>query len=510
MQIRNEKKAGVLLTYVNLAISFVVPFLYTPIMLQLMGQAEYGLYGISNSIISYLGLLTFGLGSAIVRYLMQCRTQKAEKEFNAMAGLFLLIYTVIAVLAVVIGVIFTQFTGNLFGQGLSPEEITKLNTLIVIMSVSAAVNFIAGVFSSFITCFERYFFLRVLALLNTIVTPILNLTVLFLGMASVGLALICVVLQLLTGMTYAVYSYRRLGIRPTFRNLPIIHLKGIFKYSSFVFIGLIADMLYWATDKVLIGAMMGSVAVAVYNVGGTFQGILQNMSSAISNVFTPEVNRSVVEKRPIAVLSALFVRIGRVQYLIVSLILSGFAVFGQSFLFFWAGPGYEEAYVVAVLTMFPLAIPLIQSIAFTIIKAQGTHQFRSVLYVVLAAANAISTFFLIPVMGIVGAALCTCIVFILGHGLIMNWFYYEKIHLNIPAFWHNIGKMSIIPGMMILMGIPLVKYVLVITSLWSFLLWVVVYTVIFVALSWLFSMNRYEKDLVLSLVGKVLPRKENR
>lgn len=510
MQMRNEKKAGVLLTYVNLAIGFVIPLLYTPVMLRLLGQAEYGLYSLSNSVISYLGLLTLGLGSAIVRYLMQCRTKGAEKEFNEMAGLFLLIYTVIAVLALLVGLGATRFTATLFGQGLTDWEIRKLNLLIVIMSVSTAISFIASVFTSFITCFERYIFLRILAVANTIATPILNLAILYLGMGSVGLALISVSIQGLTCLTYIFYSRNKLGIRPVFRHMPLNQLKSIFQYSSFVFIGLIADMLYWATDKVLIGAMMGTVAVAVYNVGGTFQSMLQNMSSAISNVFTPEVNRSVVEKKPISDMSALLIQIGRVQYLIVSLVLSGFTVFGPKFIDFWAGPGYEEAYIVAMLTMVPLAIPLIQSIAFTVIKAQGTHQFRSVLYAVLAVANAISTYFLIPVMGIIGAALCTCVVFVLGHGIIMNWFYYKKIGLDIPAFWRNIGKMSIVPGVMILVGSFLVKNILPMTSLWWFLGWVIVYTAVFAVLSWIFSMNRYEKDLILSLIRKVLPRKETK
>lgn len=508
MKARNEKRVGVLLTYINIAIGFVVPLLYTPIMLRILGQEEYGLYGLSHSVINYLSLLSLGLGSAIVRYLMQCRTRGDEKSFNAMAGLFLLLYSIIAVSAFAIGIILTRFTGSLFGKGLVQSEISKMNVLLVIMSVGTAVSFISSVFTSFITCFERYFFLRILAIVNTLAVPLLNLVVLYLGMASVGLALVSVVLQCIVCAAYMFYSRRVLGIQPSFRNLPFGQLKSIFKYSAFVFIGLIADMLYWATDKVLIGAMMGTVAVAVYNVGGTFQGILQNLSSAISNVFTPEVTRCVVEEKSMDVHSETLIRIGRVQYLIVSLVLSGFAVFGRRFIDFWAGPGYDEAYVVAMLTMVPLAVPLIQSIAFTVIKAQGTHQFRSLLYVVLAVANAVSTFLLIPVLGIVGAALCTCIVYVLGHGIIMNWFYYKKIGLDIPSFWKNIGKMSIVPGGMVLAGGWLVKHVLPMSSPWWFLAWVAAYTLVFSVLSWLFSMNRYEKDLVLGLVKKVLPRKE--
>ena len=62
MKKNNELKAGVLLSYVNLAIGMIIPLIYTPIMLRLLGQAEYGLYSLSNSVISYLSLLTFGIG----------------------------------------------------------------------------------------------------------------------------------------------------------------------------------------------------------------------------------------------------------------------------------------------------------------------------------------------------------------------------------------------------------------------------------------------------------------
>ena len=67
----NQLKAGALLSYVNLAISTVIPFLYTPIILKILGQAEYGLYSLANSIIGYLSLLTLGMGGAIGRYYMK-------------------------------------------------------------------------------------------------------------------------------------------------------------------------------------------------------------------------------------------------------------------------------------------------------------------------------------------------------------------------------------------------------------------------------------------------------
>ena len=48
---RNEIKAGALLSYLNLLIGNLIPFIYTPIMLRMLGQAEYGIYGIAQSVL---------------------------------------------------------------------------------------------------------------------------------------------------------------------------------------------------------------------------------------------------------------------------------------------------------------------------------------------------------------------------------------------------------------------------------------------------------------------------
>ena len=69
----NQIKAGALISYLNLLIGNIIPFIYVPIMLRLLGQVEYGLYGIAQSVMGYVGLLNFGIGGTIVRYLAKYR-----------------------------------------------------------------------------------------------------------------------------------------------------------------------------------------------------------------------------------------------------------------------------------------------------------------------------------------------------------------------------------------------------------------------------------------------------
>lgn len=504
----NQLKAGSLLSYVNLLISCITPFFYTPIMLGILGQEEYGLYSLSNSVIGYLNLLNFGMGTAVIRYITRARTAGDTDGVRRFLGLFFAIYSGLAVLVLAGGAVLIQLSGTVFGKGLSAAEIEKLHILLIIMSVHTAISFPLGVYSSVAVAYERYVYNKLICIAETLLTPVINLVILYAGYGAVGITAVGLPICILNALLYGFYCAKRLHIYPVFNNMPVYILKELVGFCTFVFLSSIVDMLYWATDKVLIGAILGTAAVAVYNIGGTFTSILQNMAHAISSVFSTRINMMVAKDAPRKEISELLTRVGRLQYLIVSLILSGYITFGQVFLHLWVGDSYRDAYWIALMTMLPLSVPLIQNVAFAAILADNKHRFRSIVYAIIAVLNVVSTYLVLPHYGIIGAAACTAIAFVLGQGIIMNIYYHRVTKLDITAFWRNIGKMSIVPGVMILVGIMLVKYVLPMTSLWWFLAWVVVYTAIFAVLSWLFSMNRYEKDLILGLFRKVLPRKE--
>lgn len=492
-----QRKAGAILSYVNLGLGSIVPLIYTPIMLSLLGQAEYGLYSLSGSVIGYLSLLSLGLGTSIVRYIAKFRAEDNVTAIRGIIGLFLVIYGCLAILVLSIGGVLSWKADKLFAAGLTDSEANRLQLLMVIMMITTAISLPISVFSSIITAYERFIFARVLAIIFTVGTPVLNLIALYAGGASIAMALVTLLIQISTGIIWGIYCFKILNLPPLFSAMPTHLLKEIWVFTAFVFLASIVDMLYWATDQVLIGATLGTVAVAIYHVGGTFTSILQNLSHALSNMFTPVVMRmNAGEGRTSpAATTELMIRVGRIQSMIVSFVLSGYAVFGQCFIKLWAGPGYGEAYWVALLTMVPLSVPLIQNIAFSSLLAQNKHRFRSILYAIIAVINVITTYLIIPYAGIIGAAACTAVSFVVGNGIIMNIYYQRVIHLGIGKFWANILRVILIPLAMTAGGYLLVNVVFHVSSWIPFLIGVGVYSIIFWLLIWFFSMNSYEKGL---------------
>lgn len=505
----NQLRAGVVMTYLNIGLGSIIPFIYTPIMLRLLGQSEYGLYSLANSVVGYLSLLSFGLGSTIVRYVAKYRAEGNKEQEEKVVGLFISMYSALALLVLIVGWVISYNVEPIFHRGLTKDEIEKITVLIRIMAFNTAISFPISVFGSIIMAHEKYIYRQAVNILSTIAAPCCNLIALYLGFGSIGLSIATTILQFMMLPLNAVYCFKVLQIRPKFRRLPIQLIKELVQFSAFIFLGSVVDMLFWATDKVIIGMLASTAVVAVYNIGSSFNTMMTNISTAFSGVLTPKVTVMVTKDAHHGQLTELFIRVGRLQYLIIALALSGFIVFGKPFIILWAGLEYENAYYIALVTLIPLAIPLIQNTGLSIIVAQNKHQFRSIVYLVIAIFNVISTYLTVPYWGALGAAVCSGVSYVIGQGVIMNIYYYKVTKLDIPKFWQNIGKMSVIPGLMIIAGMW-VRSKINFTSWPILILAILTFTIVYSTSMYFIIMNDYEKDVVRKPVLKLFERIEKR
>jgi O-antigen/teichoic acid export membrane protein len=193
--------------------------------------------------------------------------------------------------------------------------------------------------------------------------------------------------------------------------------------------------------------------------------------------------------------SDLFIRVGRVQYIILSFALSGFAVFGQEFINLWVGKQYSNSFIIALIIIVPLIISLSQGIGGIILQAKNMHKFKSIVYFIIAIANVLLSLLFVQWWGAIGCALATAVAFTIGNVVIMNGYYWKKINIDIPRFWKNIVRMSFPLVISLVFGETINK--LVIADSWIVLfIKMIGFSVGYILLMWFTGMNNYEKDLV--------------
>jgi hypothetical protein len=84
----------------------------------------------------------------------------------------------------------------------------------------------------------------------------------------------------------------------------------------------------------------------------------------------------------------------------------------------------------------------------------------------------------------------------------MNIYHHRVITLDIPGFWKNIIRISIVPVSLCTIGWFVINHFLAEDSLVVFLAGVIVYSVLFWVLNWFVSMNSYEKQLVRGMMKR--------
>lgn len=501
----NQLKAGAALSYISMGLGYIISIIYTPIMLRLLGQSEYGLFNIITSIVSYLGLLSFGFGSAYMRYYSRYKVQNDQDNIAKLNGMFLVIFSVTGIITIMAGLVLVFNVDFILGEKLTTTELSTAKILMSVLVLNIAISFPTSIFQSHITANEEYVFQNVLQMLKTIINPFLVLPVLLMGYKSIGLVSVTTAITIIVGISNAVFCFKKLKIRFIFRKFEISLMKEMTIFSSFLFMNMIIDQINWNIDKFLVGRYRGTVAVAVYGLAAQLNVYYMSLSTAISNVFIPRVNRMVAENNDNKEFTSLFSRIGRVQFILLSLICSGLIFFGRPFINMWAGTNYGDAYSIMLLLVIPVTIPLIQNIGIEIQRAKNMHQFRSWVYMFIAIANICISIPLTKMYGGVGAALGTAISLVIGNGLIMNLYYHKIIGLDIKIFWIQILK--IFPALIPPTIIGVLTYLFLdLYNIKIFLVCGVIYIVIFCVSIWFLGMNKYEKDLIGNQMIKGLRR----
>lgn len=507
----SQLKWGIILSYGSMILSTLISLVYTPFMLRKLGQSEYGLYQIVYSVVNYLNLLNLGFSGAYIKFYTRYSIKNDEKGVKTLNGMFLLFYLCIAGIAIIIGTVLNFNLDLIFGRSLSAKELHTAKYLMSLMVINLAITFPATVFTGNISANEKFIFQRTVTLLSSILNPILSVILLTIGFKSIGLVIGATINTCLCFVINMYFCVKKLKFKFSFHNIPLRLFKEVAVFSAFILLSRMIDEINWGVGKVVLGAVAGTVEVSVFGLASQLNTYYLRFSTAISTVFIPKVNQ-IVEKyegnERNQVLTQLFIKVGRLQFFVMSFILIGYIVFGQEFIAIWAGENYRRSYFAGLFLMIPVTVPLIQNIGIEIQIAQNKHKFRSLIYACIAICNIIISVILSQKIGAIGPAIATAISLLCGNGILMNIYYHKKIGLNIIKFWKNILK--IIPSFIIPIIIgTLIKKVIVIGSYFALLQCGIIYSFAYCICVIIFAMNTEEKNMVLASLQKFIKREKN-
>jgi hypothetical protein len=493
----SQLKKGALLSYLSIFLTNGIGLLLTPYIIHKLGDSEYGLYTLIGSLIAYIGVLDFGLNNTIIRFVAKYRAQNDKTGEENFLATSLLIYAAISALIVVAGIALYFNLDTLFPK-LTPAEMSKAKLMFAILIFNLAFELPGGTFAAICSAYEQFVFPRALKISEYVLRSVMVVALLWKGGDALSIVVLDTILNLLVIVISAYYVFRKLRVKIKLHVFEFPLVKTIFSYSVWIFVYAIVGQFQWRFGQVVLGMLSGTTAVAIYGVGimlGTYYGAF---SAAISSVFLPRATKMTVHDASPAELTSMMIKIGRFSLLILLLILGGFFLFGQQFVFLWVGKTYSDSWIIAFTIMVSYTVPLVQTFANSILEATNRFYFKSLTYIFFVVLGTGFGAYLVPAYGSLGLLFGSTLGWIISQ-VVMNIYFERVLKLELGRFFKEVST-GIVPAFLFLLFLGYWLNFLPGANWFNLVLKIVLFVMLFAAIMYKFGLNGFERQTVLEFL----------
>lgn len=492
----SERRYGAALSYVSMAVNMLVAFLLTPVLVEVLGKADYGLYSLVGSFVAYFLLADIGLNDTVLRYVIRYRQRGSREELGVFLGASLVGY--VLVIAAVIGI-------SIVGYGfLTPEvwprftakELDDLRFLYVISVASACIVLFTNPFAAILAAYQKFIFIQFVGIATALISAVSVFAYLQYG-DSVRIVFI------LSNVVKVSIAFFQIGyvlavLRPPFlfRRVSAGYVREKLNFAGPILIVVLVEQIYWRIDNLLIGSILGTAAVATYAVGMLFHKYVQRMATTFSKVMSPEIIRRLEGGADAREATRLVVKTARMQMMVIMPIIAGVVFLGRDFLRLWLGEDFVGAYIVMVVTLIPYAFELSGNVRNAILQVKGLYWWRAGALLIISAINIVITLTLLPKIGIAGAAIGTGAGLVMGY-LFVHWLLWRRTGFELVTFYREAWRgLWIAAATLVVTG--LLVQLMSIDTWFEFILAGAALMALYAPVAWFAGMNHTERGYVLA------------
>ncbi len=414
-KIKSQLWIGFLLTYFSIGVNIVAGLLYTPWMISQIGQNDYGLYTLVNSLIAMF-LMDFGLSSATARYVAKYRSENREAELEKFLSVVYKLYIFIDALIMTV-LITAFFLIDVVYQNFTPEELYKFKVIYGIAGTYSVLSFPCITFNGILNAYEKFIPLKMTDLLQKVCCVLFTVLALCLDGGLYALVFINAVSGLVANAVKFFFVNRNIRIKrhrmDSAENKA--YFRAIFSFSLWSTVWALSQRLIFNITPTLLGIVVvnATAAISVFGIITTIEGYFHVITTAINGMFLSRITRILNRETSNEDLNRLAVNVGRFQFSLNGLLILGFCLVGRDFIALWVGKSFIEAYWGIVLIVIPGAFYNALQILHTTIVVKNLVKYQAYIQIAVGIFNVICSLILSSSMGVLGASISICIAYFL-------------------------------------------------------------------------------------------------
>lgn len=495
----DQLKMGAMLAYFTMAFNIVAGLIYTPWMVAKIGQADYGLYTLANSLIAIF-MLDFGLGSAVSRYIAKYRAEGRMDAIRDIMGVIYKLYILIDAVILVVLTVLYFFLGSIYVE-LTPAELEKFRILYVIVAIYQLIAFPLAPLDGILNAYEKFTQLKICSLLYRVLSVVAVVAVLAFS-SDVRIVIFATVsAHLITIFTKYALTKKYVNLRVNFRAGGRDIYAKLFSFTAWTTVISIMQRFTHSFAPSVLGITSGALEIGLYSPAVQIEGYFYSLGMAVNGLFLPRVSRYIANEEEDQILN-LMIKVGRYQAMLLGLAFIGFICVGQDFMTLWMGPNYAKSYYLTIIILLPTLISATQQIAKTAVIAKKLVKYQALCMSVTGVLGLGISYLLSMKIGALGVCIGTALTS-LANISYMNIIYKKKAGINVFEFYKKC-YLKLIPcyAVVLVLGITVSKLI-PLTGWFGLGVKAVAVGVIFALTMLIGYTTKAEKNLLLKAVKKL-------
>lgn len=393
--------------YLAYAIDAAIGVLMLPFNLAHLGKPVYGLWMLTASITASFALLDLGYGGALVRFIARYRALRDSAGLNEILSTLFVVYSTIGLITFGVALLISPHLATIFRM--TPEQAPTARYLLLIISSYVALRFVFAVYGGVVVGFQWYHLNNLVSIAMSIAVAAVNVAVVLAGFGLIGLVASTTAVRVLFLFVYRQNAHRVYpAMRITPRAFSRARLREVTGFSVYMLLLDCGNKLNYSADTMVIGAFMGTAAVALWTPAQRLSDLLTRLTSQLNDALFPIVVDSHATERTEQLRTA-FIQGTRLSLAIALPLAGGVALLARPLINLWVGPSFTQTGTVLQILAALVVLRVANATANTILQGAGGHE-RLTLYVGLTGvANLALSMALVKPLGLVGVALGTVI-----------------------------------------------------------------------------------------------------
>jgi len=393
-------------SFITNLLTIVIGLIAQAIFIKILGSEYLGINGLFSNIISMLGIVELGVGSAIIYHLYKPIAEEDIKKVKALMNFYKKCYTIIALIILTIGLMITPYL-NLF-----IEEVTidiNISLVYILFIIEIVCSYLLSYKRSIINANQKNYLVNFIHIGYLVILNILEIIILVLTKnyyLYLGIKIVMRILENIgvTLLANKLYPY----LKNNNEKLDEKTKKDIFQKVKALFFHKVGGFIVLGTDNIIISKFIGIIEVGLYSNYYMIIDAVEKLFGQVIKVITPSVGNMLVKESSEKSFE-IFKRVRFLNFWIATFSGISLLVVMNSFITVWIGSKYLLATCVLIVLVLNYYAKSMRSCHMIFKEAAGIYYEDRYIPLLESILNIVASLILLKYFGLAGVFMGTII-----------------------------------------------------------------------------------------------------